>query len=662
MRVRAHLKKSLVGLCVMLLAFTAMTVAAPLASAAPISQIAPFANAAIDAAGSTFSDQLVTTGQNVDGTESFSVTGTLPAGVTVSSSGQVSSDGSTPVGPYDLAGGDTDTFGDSGTWAYALTVDPSTITQTTASKTGSTTVALSSSNIGQLAVTGNNGAVSYHATGGADEGSFSVTLGGRITTIGPLASGGYVVTGTDVDADLDTGTWTYTLTVTASGGGGSTITQTSLTSGTTTVSASGTFNPGAITVANNTGPVKFATTVSSSGLSVTGGGVVTTKGTLTPGAYTVSGTDSDADGDTGTWTFTLTVTGVINTVSFNAHGGTGTMATESHDVRGALTINSFTRTGYTFVDWNTAADGSGTSYANGATYSFSTSITLYAQWKAGRVPTHSVAFKANGGAGSMAVERDNTPTVLSANHFTRVGHTFTSWNTKANGSGANYGDGATYSFKASVTLYAQWKKVVVKVPVFAVTFNAHDGKGSVITQHHGKPETLSRNSFTRPGYTFVDWNTKANGSGVSYANGAVYSFAASTTLYAQWKKNKKSTPPPKKYPGPEIGPFAFGVSTLSPALESQIQNLVNDVETKSDTQIVLVGYGNKLTAVQELNKAISAKNIELGRERAQAVATYLQGRLTALGLKGWTISIAAAGAGKSGSSQSEIAIVVATLS
>ena len=65
---------------------------------------------------------------------------------------------------------------------------------------------------------------------------------------------------------------------------------------------------------------------------------------------------------------------------------------------------------------------------------------------------------------------------------------------------------------------------------------------------------------------------------------------------------------------------------------------------------------------EERNAGDKAKNVELGRARAQAVAAYLEGRLTALGLKGWTISIAAAGAAKPGSSQYEVGLVIVTLS
>ena len=70
------------------------------------------------------------------------------------------------------------------------------------------------------------------------------------------------------------------------------------------------------------------------------------------------------------------------TISFNANGGTGTMAkltaTEGETV--TLTANAFKRTGYTFAGWNTDPNGKGTSYANGAKVKVTGDMTLYAQW------------------------------------------------------------------------------------------------------------------------------------------------------------------------------------------------------------------------------------------------------------------------------------------
>lgn len=76
-----------------------------------------------------------------------------------------------------------------------------------------------------------------------------------------------------------------------------------------------------------------------------------------------------------------------NTVVFNANGGSGTMADQSGSATAALTTNSFTRSGYAFTGWNTAADGTGTSYSNGGDYPFTTGTTLYAQWKANLAST-----------------------------------------------------------------------------------------------------------------------------------------------------------------------------------------------------------------------------------------------------------------------------------
>ena len=48
----------------------------------------------------------------------------------------------------------------------------------------------------------------------------------------------------------------------------------------------------------------------------------------------------------------------------------------------AIKENGFTKTGFTFAGWNTQADGKGTAYAVGYSYSENSSITLYAQWTA----------------------------------------------------------------------------------------------------------------------------------------------------------------------------------------------------------------------------------------------------------------------------------------
>lgn len=74
-------------------------------------------------------------------------------------------------------------------------------------------------------------------------------------------------------------------------------------------------------------------------------------------------------------------------------GASGTMTDQSVSVgvATALSANQYLITGYDFIGWNTAADGSGTSYANKASVTDiaerGETITLYAQWKASTVST-----------------------------------------------------------------------------------------------------------------------------------------------------------------------------------------------------------------------------------------------------------------------------------
>lgn len=75
---------------------------------------------------------------------------------------------------------------------------------------------------------------------------------------------------------------------------------------------------------------------------------------------------------------------VFYTITFNANGVEGGMEPQRFEVGvdTALNTNTFTREGYKFIGWNTAADGSGTAYADeGAILELTGDMTLYAQWQ-----------------------------------------------------------------------------------------------------------------------------------------------------------------------------------------------------------------------------------------------------------------------------------------
>lgn len=196
---------------------------------------------------------------------------------------------------------------------------------------------------------------------------------------------------------------------------------------------------------------------------------------------------SKSAGNIGLGTISLTSSSVSHSVTFNSNSGTGIMSNQTASSATALTTNAFTRTGYTFAGWNTAANGSGTAYANGASYGFAADVTLYAQW----VLNHTVTFNSNSGTGSMSNQTASSATVLTTNAFTRTGYTFAGWNTAANGSGTTYANGASYSFAADVTLYAQWTVVAAcTAPTLAFATSSY----SKTVGDAGFTQTASSNS------------------------------------------------------------------------------------------------------------------------------------------------------------------------
>ncbi|MED1861831.1 InlB B-repeat-containing protein, partial [Brevibacillus reuszeri] len=161
------------------------------------------------------------------------------------------------------------------------------------------------------------------------------------------------------------------------------------------------------------------------------------------------------------------------TVTYNGNGETsGTAPTdtgsyEQGDIVTVLGSGTLTKTGYTFAGWNTAANGSGTSYAAGSTLTMGTAnVILYAQWTPVQAPAYTVTYNGNGETSGAAptdngtYEQGDNVTVLGNGTLAKTGHTFAGWNTVANGSGTSYAAGSTLTMgTANVTLYAQWTPV-----------------------------------------------------------------------------------------------------------------------------------------------------------------------------------------------------------
>jgi len=289
------------------------------------------------------------------------------------------------------------------------------------------------------------------------------------------------------------------------------------------------------------------------GISLT---LATNSGSLAKTSYAFSGWNTAADGTGTTYAAGAVYSGnapltlyakwepMTYTVSYHANGSTsGTIPasqTKGYDVSLTLATNSgnLAKTGYSFAGWNTSANGTGTNYAAGGTYSINAAVTLYAKWTPN---TYAVNYDANNAtSGTPPANQNKTHDVTltlatNSGSLARAGYTFTGWNTAANGSGTDYAAGATYTANAAITLYAKWT-----VNTYLVSYNANGATSGVVPASHSKTHgidlALATNSgnLAKTNHNFTGWNTAANGSGTHYEAGGTYITDSAVTLYAEW--------------------------------------------------------------------------------------------------------------------------------
>ena len=175
------------------------------------------------------------------------------------------------------------------------------------------------------------------------------------------------------------------------------------------------------------------------------------------------------------------------TIKFHPNGGTGMMLEQTIKVGETVNLkdNEYEKdpVHYRFAGWNTAADGSGTSYTNKQQITNIANdgdvVHLYAQWE--KIRYYYLHFDANGASGTMTDQEIlfNKETAIKPVEFTKTGYGFFGWNTSANGSGTWYEDeekvlNIAQNDDEVITLYAIFLKTEFERPgdhVFDGTVN-----------------------------------------------------------------------------------------------------------------------------------------------------------------------------------------------
>lgn len=225
-------------------------------------------------------------------------------------------------------------------------------------------------------------------------------------------------------------------------------------------------------------------------------------------------------------------------------GGNGTPNWDGHTGdTPAIGGNGWTIDGYTFAGWTTNADGGGTKYAPGASWTANGTLTLYAQWTPGEA---GLTYDGNGATGGKTDPQNGVTDQkvnVRQNGFTRDGYTFVRWDTQADCRGKAVNPGDKWTLQGSSTLYACWTGNMQ--PLTYHGNGATDGNTAAQSGKTGDELTTNANGFTRDGYTFVEWNTKADGTGGHYGKGtngvAKWTMLpVGNDLYAIWQANPAS--------------------------------------------------------------------------------------------------------------------------
>ena len=245
------------------------------------------------------------------------------------------------------------------------------------------------------------------------------------------------------------------------------------------------------------------------------------------------------------------------TVVFEPNPGEGSTAVTgstasknmTYSVITTLTPIGFKREGYTFKNWNTSPDGTGTSYGNGVrvrnlTTENEVDVHLYAQWEP---ITYQVKFNANTGSGSME-NQDLTfdkAANLKSNGFTKENYTFKGWSTTQDGTVEYQNDQEVKNLTSQdgkiINLYAVWEED----PNYNVVYNDNygDKEDSVPEKAYvNKPYQIKQQEPTRDGYTLLGYNTDKSANEALYKAGqtipaGIGQEGQTIKLYAIWQAN-----------------------------------------------------------------------------------------------------------------------------
>ena len=215
---------------------------------------------------------------------------------------------------------------------------------------------------------------------------------------------------------------------------------------------------------------------------------------------------------------------VTYTVSFDANGGTGSMA-DATGVSGdyVLPVCGFTApNGKQFKAWSVG----GVEKAAGDTITVNANTTVTAIWENIPVTYYTVTFDSNGGSAVTAQSIEAGQKATKPDDPTKDGFDFKGWT--LNGSAYDFNT----AVNSNITLVAAWDQQQVQPTVYTVTFDSNGGSAVTAQSIEAGQKATKPADPTKDGYDFKGWTL----------NGSAYDFNTAVngniTLVATWEQQQ----------------------------------------------------------------------------------------------------------------------------
>ena len=228
------------------------------------------------------------------------------------------------------------------------------------------------------------------------------------------------------------------------------------------------------------------------------------------------------------------------TYGIGTNKGTTSVTTNPNITSGSLALPSTsiefskgaTKAGYTWKNWNSKADGTGTNLGTGDTYVSSNraaDITVYACYD---LITYNITYNLNGGTGATNTTYNVTTATITLPTPTRTGYTFSGWYFESDFSGTKQTQ-ITKGSTGNKTYYAKWT-----ANKYTITWNANGGTVTSATSTYTYDGAIVEMPLpTRDGYTFNGWYTAASGGTQINNVGKDNKPTSNVTYYAHWTEN-----------------------------------------------------------------------------------------------------------------------------